>query len=64
MPRKPVPRGAWRVRLESVYRTDRNERVVRVFEVVLPEAIRPLAPPTDGESSHEQRNRTLRTRFE
>jgi hypothetical protein len=63
--RKPPPRK-WTLHLESVYRSDRDERIQRAFHLALPLSI--SNPPlkvaketTDNESPH---HRHLRARVQ
>ena len=63
--RKPPPRK-WTVHLESVYRSDRDERIQRAFYLALPQAISnpPLKVAKEIKENESPPNRHLRARVE
>lgn len=65
MTRKPPATATpWRVRLESEYRIDRDVRVRRVYEIVLPETVQNITPVVRKGDSHEQGSRPIRASLE
>jgi hypothetical protein len=38
MRKRKLPQQSWKVQLEAVYRSDRDERIKKAYELALPEA--------------------------
>ncbi len=55
MGKKQPSRRQWRVQLEALYRRDRDERIVRAYELALPVIISKPTPRTqeEEETNHE-----------
>ena len=63
--RKPPPRK-WTVHLESIYRSDRDERIKRAYELALPQPIpnRTLKFAKEREENDSSSNRHLCARLQ
>lgn len=54
----------WKPQLECSYRKDRDERIVRIFELLAPETRRTIAAKRNGRTSDERRYRSVRSCLE
>ncbi len=63
--RKPPPRK-WTVHLESVYRSDRDERLTKAFHLALPQVISnpPLKVAKEIKDNESPPHRHLRSRVQ
>ena len=64
--RKPPP-GKWTLHLESVYRSDRDDRIKRAFDLALPQTISNLPLTVAKEikdNDSPQQHRHLRSRLQ
>jgi len=63
MKKRKRSRAAWAVEWKHVYQRDRDERLQRVFAIIVPQA-EAKSPQKTGEKPHAQAHRPLRQSFQ
>lgn len=57
-----LPPQNWKVQLEAVYRSDRDERISKAYQLALPEVVsKPNKKVTERENQNDTQYRYLRT---